>query len=171
MDDEVNFDSDMQAFAKYFIKYFSDKDHYPKPDPNNKKNSDVWYNFDYRKRGKYQPPSLPTEDNTSPYLKPKMKKTFSIGSNLWVLKPTGLNRGRGIEVFNSLEGLNEMMNQYFSRVPHVAKKKSEADSGTEESEEEEEEKKTRGKIIVFWVKVNPIRSDSKVKDFCDSEIY
>ncbi len=35
------------------------------------------------------------------------------GSYLWMLKPTGLNRGRGIYVFNNLKRLEELLNQYY----------------------------------------------------------
>lgn len=144
MDDESNFDTDMQRFAKFFINHSPDPSIYSKPDPNDKRNSDVWFNFNYRKRGKYQAPNLEAVKPTSQYLKPKMAKTFSKGSTLWVLKPTGLNRGRGIEVFNSLESLNELMDQYFSRVPNL-KKRADAGTASEESEEDEEdETKKRG---------------------------
>jgi len=32
--------------------------------------------------------------------------------NLWMLKPSGLNRGRGLEIFTSLEELNEFLNMF-----------------------------------------------------------
>jgi len=147
MDDEVNFDTDMQRFSQFFIKNYSDPNFYPKPDPNDKKNSDVWYNFDYRRRGKHNPPNLSVEKPTSVYLKPKMHSTFLKGFNVWVIKPTGLNRGRGIEVFNTLESLNEIMNQYFSRVPNLKQRKEEG-SGTESGDEsEEDDKKKRGIVL------------------------
>ena len=34
--------------------------------------------------------------------------------NLWLLKPTHLNRGRGIHVFRDLETLNKLIKQYCS---------------------------------------------------------
>lgn len=140
MDDEVNFDTDMQRFARFFIQHNPDQSLYPHPDPNDKKNADVWFNFDYRRKGKHHAPNLSIEKFNSPYTKPILQKTFCKGSTLWVLKPTGLNRGRGIEVFNSLEGLNEMMNQYFSRIPVLRQKKKEDEgSGTEDEEDEEED--------------------------------
>lgn len=40
------------------------------------------------------------------YSKPKLCKTFISERNssyLWFLKPTGLNRGRGIRIFSTLE--------------------------------------------------------------------
>lgn len=110
MDDELNFDDDMQRFAKFFIKHNQDQNRYPKPDSNDKKNHSLWYNFDYRRKKSYTPANLMVEKKISPYLKPKFSKTFSKGINVWVLKPTGLNRGRGIEIFNTLEALNGFIN-------------------------------------------------------------
>ena len=34
--------------------------------------------------------------------------------NLWILKPTHLNRGRGIHVFRDLESLHKLIKQYCS---------------------------------------------------------
>lgn len=34
--------------------------------------------------------------------------------NLWILKPTHLNRGRGIHVFRDLDTLNKLIKQYCS---------------------------------------------------------
>lgn len=53
-----------------------------------------------------------------------MLNTFLKNTNAWVLKPVGLNRGRGIEVFNSLETLNELMNQCFQPTTTSPKKKA-----------------------------------------------
>lgn len=35
-------------------------------------------------------------------------------SYLWLLKPTFLNRGRGIHIFNSLTQLEKLLNEYYS---------------------------------------------------------
>jgi len=138
MDDEAHFDKDMQAFAKFFIKNNPDQNKYSHPNPNDKKNHNVWYNFDYRKKGSYHPPTQSSDGKKkSPYLKPIMGNTFLKESNAWVLKPVGLNRGRGIEVFNSLETLNELMNECFQ--PTVAKKKAKKEDGTVSGGEDEEE--------------------------------
>lgn len=40
----------------------------------------------------------------SEFIRPIMHPCFTNGSNyVWLMKPTNLNRGRGIEVFNNLE--------------------------------------------------------------------
>lgn len=41
-----------------------------------------------------------------------MPKCHFDGFNLWILKPTHLNRGRGIHVFRDLETLNQLIKQY-----------------------------------------------------------
>lgn len=43
--------------------------------------------------------------------------------NLWLLKPTHLNRGRGIHVFHDLETLNKLIKQYCVGKEEVSKKK------------------------------------------------
>lgn len=45
-----------------------------------------------------------------------MCKTFTSEKNssyLWFLKPTGLNRGRGIRIFSTLEQLENLLNEYY----------------------------------------------------------
>jgi len=32
---------------------------------------------------------------------------------LWLLKPTGLNRGRGIHIFSTIEQLDKLLNDYY----------------------------------------------------------
>lgn len=41
-----------------------------------------------------------------------MRETFSGTDYLWLLKPTGLNRGRGIHVFNDLDTLISLLIDY-----------------------------------------------------------
>ena len=43
------------------------------------------------------------------YSKPKMYNTFVNGSNLWLMKPTDLNRGRGITLFNNLKRFHQQL--------------------------------------------------------------
>lgn len=45
-----------------------------------------------------------------------MKDTFLGDDYLWLLKPTGLNRGRGINVFNNLDQLTDLLIEYTSGV-------------------------------------------------------
>lgn len=45
---------------------------------------------------------------------------------LWMLKPTFMNRGRGIHVFSDLQQLENLMNKYLlgSWLPDISKKES-----------------------------------------------
>lgn len=45
---------------------------------------------------------------------------YNQNSYLWLLKPTGLNRGRGIEIFDSLDTLEKML---ISFLEHLNRKK------------------------------------------------
>jgi hypothetical protein len=36
---------------------------------------------------------------------------------VWLLKPINLNRGRGIEIFSSLEDLESLLNKYYAGFP------------------------------------------------------
>ena len=42
----------------------------------------------------------------------KVDPIFYTGKNLWILKPSGLNRGKGLELFSTLEELNEFLKLY-----------------------------------------------------------
>ena len=47
---------------------------------------------------------------SNPYSKPKMHPSCTNGDTyLWLLKPTGLNRGRGIQIFNNIETLEKQL--------------------------------------------------------------
>lgn len=46
------------------------------------------------------------------HIKYSMPKCHFDSYNLWILKPTHLNRGRGIHVFRDLETLNKLIKQY-----------------------------------------------------------
>jgi len=35
------------------------------------------------------------------------------GMNMWLLKPTGLNRGRGIHIFRSFEELKDILYEHY----------------------------------------------------------
>jgi phosphoribosylamine-glycine ligase len=42
----------------------------------------------------------------------KLSPSYFQGHNIWILKATGFNRGRGIHVFNKLEELNRLIKEY-----------------------------------------------------------
>ena len=58
-------------------------------------------------------------------------------ANLWILKPSGLSRGRGLEIFNSLEDLSRYLLEYWTGFSE--KEYQDQDCEDEEIEEEDEE--------------------------------
>jgi len=52
------------------------------------------------------------DKKTQTHCKAKLHKTHYSGNNIWILKPTGFNRGRGVEVFDSLEKLRSLVKYY-----------------------------------------------------------
>lgn len=44
--------------------------------------------------------------------KMKIPSSHFQGHNIWILKATGFNRGRGIHVFNKLEELQRLIKEY-----------------------------------------------------------
>lgn len=46
-----------------------------------------------------------------------MPKSHSLGHNVWILKCTGFNRGIGIHVFNKIEDLRRLMDEYTTGIP------------------------------------------------------
>lgn len=46
------------------------------------------------------------------HCKPKIADTHFAGRNIWILKPTGFNRGRGVSVFDSMEKLKSLVKFY-----------------------------------------------------------
>ena len=145
MDDLAHFDKDMQKFAKFFIKIHPDQSKYQQPSASDKRQA-TWFNFDYRKKAAYQIAHSTEEKKPSQYIKPVLHNTFLKKANAWVLKPTGFNRGRGIEVFNSLEELNELLNGTFA--PTATKKKAKKDDANASGSEDEEEDPLKKELSV-----------------------
>ena len=46
------------------------------------------------------------------HCKPKISETHFAGRNIWILKPTGFNRGRGVSVFDSMDKLKSLIKYY-----------------------------------------------------------
>ncbi len=45
-----------------------------------------------------------------------MNKDLNSGKNMWILKPSGYNRGIGIHVFSTLEQLEKLIIEYCNGV-------------------------------------------------------
>ena len=46
------------------------------------------------------------------YCKAYIAKTHFAGKNVWILKPTGFNRGQGVTLFNSIDKLKQLIKYY-----------------------------------------------------------
>lgn len=46
------------------------------------------------------------------YSQPRNHSTLNLGHNIWILKPADYNRGRGIRLFDSLDGLQRILIDY-----------------------------------------------------------
>lgn len=144
MDDTANFDGDMHRFTKFFIKNCGDAKKYASNEQSTVKraNASALFTYEFKKRSKvlHIMPNATSDKKISQYVKPKACKTYYNGTNLWLLKPTGMNRGRGIELFTTLEELNKYINQYLEGDKSAVKKKvakpeDESDSNAESDEE------------------------------------
>jgi hypothetical protein len=51
------------------------------------------------------------------HCKAKIAATHFAGKNLWILKPTGFNRGRGVSVFDSMDKLRCLLKSYSEGAP------------------------------------------------------
>jgi hypothetical protein len=80
------------------------------------------------------------------------------GFNLWLLKPTHLNRGRGIHVFRDLDTLHKLIKEYCQgKDEEVKVRKTEAEAQPKKEEESPEEaspKKAKKKAPAFKIKHN-----------------
>lgn len=141
--DDASFESDMYHFTKFFIKNCGDPKKYASNDQCSiKKGSpNVLFTYEFKSKGKvvHVLQKSVYERKISPFLKPILKKTYYNGGNIWLLKPTGLNRGQGIELFNTLEELNKFINQYLEgdKSPPGKSGKKEEGNGSQSDDDEE----------------------------------
>ena len=57
------------------------------------------------------------------YKCPTVHPTHFCGKNIWIFKPSELNRGRGIQLFNTLKAFKKLINQYRIDVAKKSKRK------------------------------------------------
>lgn len=63
-------------------------------------------------KAQLQQVGLSKERRAVSHCRPKVPHTHLAGKNLWVLKPTHLNRGRGVTLFNSLHKLKALIKHH-----------------------------------------------------------
>ena len=155
---DKNWEQDLQCFMDFFLKYqpvklntgkrfIEIRKKYKKVDyDRNYKNGTLASNVFGDQGGQQQ--------SNSHQQRPIMKPSFMSPdrkSYVWLLKPVSLNRGRGIEVFSTLEQLEKFLNEYFEgfqekSFKEIGQKMKQKDAFAEEylaeeslGEEEEEE--------------------------------
>jgi hypothetical protein len=74
------------------------------------------------------------------HCKAKLVSTHFDGHNLWILKPTGFNRGRGVHVFQTIDELKKLLKDYSEGVTFNIN--SSCNKG-EENKEKEKERESR----------------------------
>lgn len=104
---EKEFESDLQQFAKFFKSIelgVDSKDIKPE-------NNGNYHTFTFKSM------QIDTEENSRKFSNilaedVKRDELFFSGKNLWILKPSGLNRGKGLELFSSLQELDDFLRLY-----------------------------------------------------------
>lgn len=117
--DEQAFYDDLQSFARFFLADVSGKEPSDIPVKEVYKdkygtNHQVYYKFGFNIPAKR--PIGPLKNrflNVKPEDAPKLPLFFS-GKNMWMLKPSWMSRGRGLELFRTLEELNILLKGYLS---------------------------------------------------------
>ena len=108
--EEANFERDLQEFARFFLSLkkgvaLSEV----KPITVRKDCNGVEYNEYYRFKNNFRSGTVAKEfRNYKPEEIPMNKCLFG-EQNLWMVKPSGLNRGKGLELFTDLDELDEYL--------------------------------------------------------------
>ncbi len=109
---EKEFPEDLQNFAKFFRSVGENK-------PCSKirpldRNAGSYFNFDFKSKPPQDGQTALRKFRNQPAESIPTDPIFFAGKNLWILKPSGLNRGKGLELFSSLEQLNEFLQLYMT---------------------------------------------------------
>lgn len=110
-----NCDNDLKRFLYFYLDNCPKRNQIPK---NKRKEEDHKAFMEFVKSIKHihNMQNLTYEKKEHPNSKPTMKPIYTNGEGyLWLLKPTDLNRGRGIYLFRSLEELTSILEEYYKR--------------------------------------------------------
>lgn len=117
---ESCFSEDLQNFAKFFLGVESGKgaahvapadsffDKYSKEHP-------IYFDFELRTYQRPSPFSQQRNKFMNPradLIRPERYPSLFAGKNVWMLKPSDLSRGRGLELFSNLEELKKFLHMY-----------------------------------------------------------
>ena len=102
--DSVNSAQDLERFVTYFT--YVDKLMQGRPVEIIKYDTELMESTLQNINQKFMNTYQMSKDERGPvFAKMKLPSSHFLGHNIWILKATGFNRGRGIHVFNKLEEL------------------------------------------------------------------
>lgn len=117
---ESNFSEDLQNFTKLFLAVDQKKavvDVMPMDTFSDKYGREHSIYFDYDIRTYQRPP--PNLSKKNKFINMKAETIYTInfstlfaGKNMWMIKPSGLSRGRGLELFTKLEELKKFLHMF-----------------------------------------------------------
>ena len=120
---EKSFNSDVEKFCKCF-NYMKTEMTKNSPELVNNINKNLWKYYTSNDR------------RMITYCRPKIYLTHLSNRNLWLLKPTGFNRGRGVIVFEDLEQLKKYIKEYSEgveeRIPNLKNVEEKIQDGAEQ---------------------------------------
>lgn len=68
------------------------------------------------------------------HCRPKIVESHFAGRNIWILKATGFNRGRGVTVFNTMDKLKALIKFYSDTAPETSPAKADAPARKEKED-------------------------------------
>lgn len=103
---DPHFTIDFQTFTKVYHEFAKTKTEQPQPQPAVEDNKTTTDKTPAKSKAKQLPVTPRSSQKT---IQSKLPDTYYSGANLWLLKPTDFNRGRGINLFNKLSTLDHYL--------------------------------------------------------------
>lgn len=112
---EASFEQDLQEFARYFLALSKGVDVSEiKPLEQDVDTSGNNYDVYFRFRNKFAPGTKERSSSFTNFTSKDIKQDRCLfdGHGIWMLKPSGLNRGRGLELFTNLNELDGFLKMF-----------------------------------------------------------
>lgn len=120
--EDKSFNSEIEKFSTCFNLIKSELNHLDKEDPFHRQKLIEGINNKLSNFG------ISRDRRIISHCKLKMYDTHILDKNIWLLKPTGFNRGRGVVIFDSLEQLRKLIKDYSEGMEEDYSNKSKNDS-------------------------------------------